>query len=113
MKSIFVESVRLLIVLVLMSTGYALGDRYHVTLFGSVLGASIGYVAGGVLGRFLRSATERVEVHTAYLSAGEFLAGSIGALLIGVLAALASAPAIAILPTAGAGPCSACSCWWA
>jgi len=98
LKSIFVESVRLLIVLVLMSTGYALGIRYNVTLFGSVLGASIGYVAGGVLGRFLRSATERVEVHTAHLSAGEFLAGSIGALLIGALAALVSAPAIAILP---------------
>ena len=98
MKSIFVESVRLLIVIVLMSAGYALGSRYHVTLFGSVLGASIGYVAGGVLGRYLRSATERVEVHSAHLSAGEFLAGSIGALLIGVLAALVAAPAVAILP---------------
>ena len=98
MKSVFVESVRLLIVIVLMSTGYALGIRYNVTLFGSVLGASIGYVAGGVLGRFLRSATERVEVNTAHLSAGEFLAGSIGALFGGVVAALVSAPAIAILP---------------
>src|SRR5262245_53680594 len=65
LKSIFVESVRLLIVIVLMSAGYALGSRYHVTLFGSVLGASIGYVAGGVLGRYLRRATERVEVHSA------------------------------------------------
>lgn len=98
MKSIFVESVRLLIVIVLMSAGYALGIRFGATLFGSVLGASIGYVAGGVLGRFLRSATERVEVNTAHLSAGEFLAGSIGALLLGVLAALASVAAIAILP---------------
>ena len=98
MKSIFVESVRLLIVIVLMSTGYALGVRYGATLFGSALGASIGYVVGGVLGRFLRSATERVEAYTAHLSAGELLAGSVGALLIGVAAALVSAPAIAILP---------------
>jgi uncharacterized protein YacL len=99
LKSIFVESVRLLIVIVLMSAGYALGIRFAATLFGSVLGACIGYVAGGVLGRFLRSATERVEVSTAaHLSAGEFLAGSTGALLGGVVAALVSAPAIAILP---------------
>ena len=98
MKSIFVESVRLLIVIVLMSAGYALGSRYHAALFGSVLGASIGYVAGGVLGRYLRSATQRVEVHSAHLSAGELLAGSIGALLIGILAALVSSPAVAILP---------------
>ncbi len=98
MKSIFVESVRLLIVIVLLSTGYALGIRYGAAFFGSALGASIGYVAGGVFGRFLRSATERVEVHTAHVSAAEFLAGSIGALLIGMLAALLSAPAIAILP---------------
>jgi uncharacterized protein YacL len=98
LKSIFVESVRLLIVIVLMSAGYGLGLRYDATLFGSVLGASIGYVAGGILGRSLRSATEKVEAHTAHLSAGELLAGSTGALLIGMLGALVSAAAIAILP---------------
>jgi len=97
-RSVFVECVRLLIVLTLVSVGYELGMRYEISLFGSVLGASVGYVAGGVLGRFLRGATEKMEAQTARLSAGELLAGSIGGLLVGALSALLAVPAAAMLP---------------
>jgi uncharacterized protein YacL len=97
-RSVFVEIIRLLVVLVLMTAGYGIGIRYGAAFFGSVLGASIGYVAGGVLGRFLRRATGEVEAQTAHISAGEFLSGGVGALLVGMLAALLGSPAVALLP---------------
>ena len=97
-KSIFVEIVRLLIVLVLMAAGHALGVRHDATVFGSALGASIGYIAGGVFGRFVRKAMGDVEVMTARHSASELLAGTIGALLLGLLASLLAAPAVGLLP---------------
>jgi uncharacterized protein YacL len=97
-KSIFVEIVRLLIVLVLMTAGYGVGARYGTALVGSVFGASIGYVGGGVLGRFLRRATGDIAAQAAHISAAEFLSGTLGALLVGMLAALLALPAVALLP---------------
>ena len=97
-KSVFVEVVRLLIVLVLLSSGYGLGIRYDAAFFGATLGASMGYVVGGVLGRLLRRTMGEVEAQTDQYSVGELLSGSVGALLVGMLAALVASPAIIILP---------------
>ena len=93
-----VEVVRLLIVLVLLSSGYGLGIRYDAAFLGATLGASLGYVVGGVLGRLLRRTTGEVEAQTDQYSVGEFLSGSVGALLVGMLAALVASPAILLLP---------------
>jgi uncharacterized protein YacL len=97
-KSIFVEIVRLLIVLVFTAGGYALSARYGHALLGTTFGAAIGYVCGGILGRFLREVLGVVEAQTTNLSAGEILAGSVGALLMGLLGALVGVSAIGLLP---------------
>ena len=55
-KSIFVEIVRLLAVLLFTASGYGLGMRLGSALFGTIVGAGIGYVCGGIVGRFLRRA---------------------------------------------------------
>jgi uncharacterized protein YacL len=103
-KSVFVESVRLLIVVVMASFGYGFGLAYNAAFVGSFFWGCIGYVVGGVLGRYLRSATERVEEETADLSAGELVAGAVGGLLLGLLGALVASPAILFLPAHSAGP---------
>jgi uncharacterized protein YacL len=97
-KSIFVEIVRLLAVLLFTASGYGLGMQRGSALFGTIVGAGIGYVCGGIVGRFLRRALGAVEAQTAHLSAGEILAGSVGALLLGVLGALLGLPAVGLLP---------------
>jgi len=97
-KSVFVEIVRLLIVLVFTAGGYAIAARYGAALVGATFGAAIGYVCGGILGRFLRELLGVVEAQTTNLSAGEILAGSVGALVMGLLAALVGVSAIGLLP---------------
>jgi uncharacterized protein YacL len=65
-----------------------------------VFGAGIDYVFGGVLGRALQRTIGQVEAHAAHLSAGEFLTGAVGALLLGSLGALLGIAAIGLLPGA-------------
>jgi uncharacterized protein YacL len=103
-KSVFVESIRLLIIVVMASFGYGFGLQYNAAFIGSFFWGCIGYVIGGVLGRSLRSATERVEAHTEGLSAGELVSGVAGGLLLGLLGALVASPAIVFLPAYSAGP---------
>lgn len=98
-KSVFVEGVRLMAVLVLLSAGHGLGSRFGLAFFGSVLGASIGYVVGGVAGRWLRSATERLDLRARGLSMAELLTGLIGALLAGALALVLAIPVLMLLPS--------------
>ena len=69
-KSVFVEIVRLLIVLAFTAGGYAIGARAGAVLLGVTFGAAIGYVCGGIFGRFLRSMLGVVEAQTTHLSAG-------------------------------------------
>jgi len=97
-KSVFVEIVRLLIVLLFTAGGYAVAAEYEAALMGTIFGAAVGYVCGGILGRFLRKMLGIVEAETTRLSAGEILAGSIGALVMGLLGALVGVTAIGLLP---------------
>jgi uncharacterized protein YacL len=97
-KSVFVEIVRLLIVLVFTASGYGLGSRHDAVLVGILFGVGIGYVGGGISGRFLRKAMGEVEAQTAHLSAGELLAGAVGGLLLGMLGALVGVSAVGLLP---------------
>ncbi len=97
-KSVFVEIVRLLILLLFTAGGYEVGVQYDFTMVGVTFGAAVGYVCGGVFGRFLRKILGVVENQTTHLSAGEILAGSIGALVMGLLGALVGVTAIGLLP---------------
>jgi len=97
-KSVFVEIIRLLIVLLFTAGGYEIATPYDFPLIGVTFGAAIGYVCGGVLGRFFRKMLGVVEAETTHLSAGEILAGSIGALVMGLLGALVGVTAIGLLP---------------
>ncbi|HXV35518.1 MAG TPA: hypothetical protein VEC18_00095, partial [Myxococcota bacterium] len=69
-KSVFVEIVRLLIVLVATAGGHALGSAHAAALTGASLGAAIGYVSGGVMGRFLREMLGVMEAQSVRLSGG-------------------------------------------
>jgi len=97
-KSVFVEIVRLLIVLLMTAGGYAVAAPHGAALLGTTFGAAVGYVCGGVLGRLLRQLLGVVEAQTTHLSAGEILAGSVGALVMGLLGALVGVTAIGLLP---------------
>jgi len=97
-KSVFVEIVRLLIVLMFTAGSYTFTVQYEGALLGTTIGAAIGYVCGGIFGRFLREMLGVVEAQTTHLSAGEILAGSAGALVMGLLGALVGASAIGMLP---------------
>jgi uncharacterized protein YacL len=99
-KSVFVEIVRLLIVLGCTATGYGLALRFDAALYGTILGVGIGYAGGGVLGRFLQRAVSEVEARTAHATAGELLTGTLGALLMGALGGLVGVTAVGLLPGA-------------
>ena len=112
-KSLFVEIVRLLLVLVFTAIGLAASLRFNAPLAGTVLGAGVGYVLGGIFGRFLLTAMGEVEVHTDRFTAGQFVAGAIGALLVGLLGALVGAPAVGLLPSPWGWPVFCLMVWMA
>ena len=97
-KSVFVEIVRLLIVLGCTAAGYGVALRFNAALYGTILGVGFGYACGGVLGRFLQRAVSEVEERTAQVTAGEFITGSLGALLLGTLGGLVGVTAVGLLP---------------
>ncbi|MCU1372875.1 MAG: hypothetical protein JWO68_161, partial [Actinomycetia bacterium] len=92
----FVEIVRLVVVLLATAGGFSLGRHGSATgnsvIIGAVLGASIGYVAGGLLGRQLSSTRGRVEQRVQQVPAAELLAGAAGSVAVGALAFLAGLP---------------------
>lgn len=102
-SEVFVEVVRLLIVAVFTAAGYSIGGGASATdgsapLVGALLGACVGYVHGGVAGRFLRRAMGRFEERVERASAAALFAGSLGALALGVLATVAGTAAVVLLP---------------
>lgn len=105
---ILVELVRLILVLTLTAAGYrmgqnppqALGDltspETAVLLF-SVVGAGIGYVLGGVLGRTVLSGIGAVEQKVAGVAAAELLVGGVGAVVGAALGLLLAWPAMTLI----------------
>lgn len=98
----FVEIVRLFIVLLSTAGGYTAGRggtafNGHGAIIGATLGACVGYVAGGVIGRLLQRVTGAVEERFEPAPAGRMLVGLVGAASAGVLAALLSAPVVVLL----------------
>lgn len=99
----FVEIVRLLIVTLATAAGYALGrggapDAGNAPVVGATLGALVGYVAGGIVGRQLRRAMGSLEHSVDRLPAAQLLAGLLGATALGLLSALVAVPAVVLVP---------------
>lgn len=99
----FVEIVRLLIVILSTAGGYELSRRGAaepggVAVLGATMGALVGYVAGGVVGRQLRRAMGEIEARVDRAPAAELLSGGVGALALGMLSALLGVPAVVLLP---------------
>ena len=101
----FVEIVRLFIVLLATAAGFAVGGGEQGTnaagngaIAGAVLGACVGYVGGGVLGRLLDSAIGAAERRVEGSPAHRLLAGGVGAIVLGGLAGLVMLPAAFVFP---------------
>lgn len=103
-----VEIVRLIIVLALTAAGYQQGPSLArvatgiapetARLIASVIGAGVGYVAGGVFGRTLLHGIGVIERRVDRVSGGELLTGAVG-LLIGALSAVfVSLPVLILIP---------------
>src|SRR5213592_1628617 len=90
LRGAFVEFIRLIIVAILATAGYAVGKQVttgNKVVLGVVLGSAVGYVAGGVLGRGTASAMHAVEREFRRTPAAEIVAGALG-LLLGLIMAL-------------------------
>ncbi|MEM9034604.1 MAG: PIN domain nuclease [Actinomycetota bacterium] len=96
----FVEVVRLLVVVMATATGHGLaGDE---PLAGASLGAALGYVVGGLIGRALARLLGYLERSSSNYSAGELLVGSIGAAVAGGFGAMVGlAPLVLLRPEWG------------
>ncbi|MCA1720970.1 MAG: TRAM domain-containing protein [Actinobacteria bacterium] len=108
--SVIVELVRLAIVLLLTAAGYRLGptlaelftagDRDGTVLISSVMGALIGYVAGGVAGRTFLAGVDTAEASLRRVEAAVLIAAVLAAALGGVFGFVLLFPVL-LLPGKG------------
>jgi uncharacterized protein YacL len=94
-RGAFVEFIRLIIVAILATAGYAVSKQVTTgsrVVLGIILGSAVGYVAGGVLGRGTASAMHAVEREFRRTPAAEIVAGALGLLLGLVMALLVTFP---------------------
>lgn len=98
-----VEFVRLIFVVLFTVAGYTIATQVGVqktshTLVGVLLGVSIGFVFGGVLGRQTASAVDSMEKEFKRVPAAEVVAGTGGLILGLAVAALLSVPIFRLPP---------------
>ncbi len=104
-----VESVRLLITLIFTAIGFrlapdvlssALPDQAESAgVVGAVVGAGVGYVLGGIVGRQLRIGIEKAPRNVAPdLSGAELFTGAFGVIFGIVVGAVLALPAVLLLP---------------
>lgn len=100
----FVEVVRLFIVILATAAGFAVGkdpsalDAGNGAIVGAVLGACLGYVAGGLLGRLLDQGIDLAERRIDHAPAHRLLAGGVGAIVLGGLTGVVVLPAAFVFP---------------
>src|SRR5688572_920071 len=99
----FVEIIRLFIVLLATAAGFALGRGSQLepgtgAVVGATLGAMLGYVAGGIVGRLLRRAMGTVEASVEKTPAAQLMAGTVGAAASGLISTLLGIPAVILVP---------------
>lgn len=106
-----VEAIRLLITLALTALGFQLGSNLDVpnseaaSVIGAVLGAGVGYVTGGVLGRRFRKSLEVMPDRVAERSTGpELFAGAFGMLVGMMVGVVIAVPIVLFLTPAVAWP---------
>jgi uncharacterized protein YacL len=109
--TVFVESVRLFILLLCSTYGYELATGRGVHFVGVTLAACVGYVGGGLLGRSLFKGMRALEAQAARSSAAEAITGSVGALLLGALASLLGILAVGLLPGSWGWPVFGLMVW--
>ncbi len=115
----FVEIVRLFITIALTALGLAVSQRMRVPEEGPntlryvviVLGAGVGYVLGGVIGRFLDRVFGSVEQRIDESNPGQLFAGTIGAVVGALFGVVASLPAFFMAPWWVAYPVAAFLMW--
>ncbi len=105
----FVEIVRLFVVVMATAPGHALAGGEP--LAGASFGAALGYVAGGLLGRGLARLLGYLERSATRLSAGELLVGALGAALLGGFGALLGFAPLVLLPPAWGWPVFGLTTW--
>jgi uncharacterized protein YacL len=102
LNGVFVELVRLLVVLLATAGGFALGRHGSSTgnsaILGATLGALVGYVAGGLFGRLLSTTRLKVEKRVERVPAVQLLAGAVGAVALGGLCLLVAVPLALLAP---------------
>jgi uncharacterized protein YacL len=113
----FVEIVRVLIVLLLTAAGFELAKggaaapAERSAVIGATLGACVGYVTGGLVGRLLTRAMGVMEQRVERAPAARLLAGALGAGVLAVPAALVGLPAVVMLPRVWGWPLLALAVW--
>jgi uncharacterized protein YacL len=112
---VIIEAVRLVVTLAFTAVGFIVGrdltspavDPDLAVIVGALLGAGIGYVAGGLLGRLIRKSLDVAPELVSRASGPQLFAGAFG-LLTGVLVgAVAAVPLVALLPDVAAWPLAA------
>lgn len=115
-ESAFVEVSRLMVVLLCTALGYHLLSGESATstsapLVGACLGAGIGYVQGGVIGRGLHSLLDQFKRTIADADAAALLAGAVGALVLGGVGTTLGAAAVTLLPARWGWPVLGLLAW--
>jgi uncharacterized protein YacL len=109
-RGVVVELTRLILVAVFTVGGWTIADASGSEdarlLTGILLGSSIGYVVGGILGRRTVTAMSTVEREFRKIPASELLAGVLG-LILGLLVAVLASVLVFRLPPAAAYPTAA------
>jgi len=113
---LFVEAVRLLITLAVLVAGFNIGgglpgwftgaglDAAATQVWGAVLGAGIGYVAGGVVGRALDSSIAQAPQTVSKASGAELFAGAFGLITGIIVGSVLAVPTIVLLPANAGWP---------
>ncbi len=83
-STVAVEAVRLVVVLAFTAVGYSWGKELAASLdsgrivLGTILGATTGYVMGGILGRSIEKGVSGLERKVAAVNGADMVAGGIG-----------------------------------
>ena len=109
----FVEGVRLLVVVLGTATGFWAARSLGAPAdgLGGVLGCLLGYVAGGFFGRLLNRALGVVERRVETTSPAQFIAGTLGAIAGGALALVFVLPIALLLSVRVAVPIAGLAAW--
>ncbi len=111
----FVEIVRLLMVVLCTAAGYWIGRGASTAAatpgIAAMLGCLVGYVFGGLFGRLLERAVDVVERTVERLPAAQVLAGFVGGCVGGLAGATLGAPLLLVAPLQLALPAAGILVW--